>query len=209
MLRNPDGLLPLSHLGPRLTFQLPTCTVGFCPTKQGCSLACSFLDLCLVRAVPQRGEHLTHPAPLPVLPLRTCPSFLGVRVTHVSELTRHHVCFSRRAHLPHWRTTSSFHVHLLPLVGCSSMMEMHFASLYSVHTAGYIVLIRNGGWIGGLIHSLIHLFVYSFSTAAVTFFVRPWKRRQIRTRMSLAKAVFLRQHYNVLVLLSLLAFSKW
>ena len=63
-------------------------------------------------------------------------------------------------------------------------------------------------WVGGWTDSLIHSFIYLFSSVEVPFFLRPWKKRQTRPRMPLAKSVFLGQCYNILILLSAY-FSKW
>lgn len=80
-----------------------------------------------------------------------------------------------------------------------------FASLCSVHTAGYIVLVHKWwvvGWVGS--------FICSFNTA-VAFFVGPLKgyREEPECSGGLSNADLLEQCCRVLVLFSLLSSSKW
>lgn len=146
-------LLPLSYLGSCLTFWWPTYTLGFCHTKQSCSLECSFLNLCLHKRCSSGWGALNPPRSLTSPSCR--PSFLQVGGTCTLQLPEHHVCFSRKltCHVGARQVLSvSIVSHWLNAL---QWWEWHFASLCSVHAAGYIVLVYKW-WVDGFIHSFIH-----------------------------------------------------
>lgn len=100
MLRNPDGLLSLSHVGCCLTGWWPTYGLGFCHLKQGCSL-----DLCLAWGAVNPPRSSTCPSNGPGLDthsLSACPCFPRGRCdpTHTPS-SRGTLCVSPGEHPCH------------------------------------------------------------------------------------------------------------